>query len=56
MCFNDDSEEIDLEKIYKTIPISKYITFIEFGDDNTPKGYQKKAQKKKRKKKERSIL
>ena len=40
------SEDIDLEKIYKTIPISKYITFIEFGDDNTPKGYSEKAQKK----------
>lgn len=50
------SKDIDLEKIYKTIPISKYITFIEFGDDNTPKGYSEKAQKKKRKKKKKKIF
>lgn len=50
------SEEINLEKIYKTIPISKYISFIEFGDDNTPKGFSEKAQKKKRKKKKKKIF
>ena len=50
------SEEINLEKIYKTIPISKYISFIEFGDDNTPKGFSEKAQKRKEKKKKKKYF
>lgn len=50
------SSDIDLEKIYKTIPITDYIPFIEYGDGNTPKGYSEKALRKKRKKKKKKIF
>ena len=50
------SEEFDLKKIYNLVPITKYITFIEYGADNPPKGFSKKAQRKKRKKKVKKIF
>lgn len=51
------SQIIDLEKIYKQIPISKsYIPYIEYGCDNIPRGFSEKSLIKKRKKKKRKIF
>ena len=43
------SENFNLDKIYKTLPISDYIPFIEFGSDNPQRGFSKKMLKKTRK-------
>jgi len=50
------SENIDLNKIYNSIPITEYIPFIEYGDGNIPKGFSEKALRKKRKKKKKRIF
>ena len=50
------SVPIDLKSIYDTIPISQYIPFIEYGANNIPRGFSKKALKKKRKKKVKKIF
>ena len=44
------STDIDLKKIYDSVPITEYIPFIEYGAANTPKGFSKKMLRKKRKK------
>ena len=49
-CILETSKDIDLEKIYKSVPITDYIPFIEYGSDNVPKGISKKMLRKKRKK------
>ena len=49
-CILQISSDIDLKKIYDSVPITKYIPFIEYGSDNIPKGFSKKMLKKKRKK------
>ena len=51
------SKIIDLEKIYREIPISKtYIPYIEYGCDNIPRGFSEKSLIKKRKKKKKKIF
>tara|TARA_B100000519_G_C14201380_1_gene418097 strand:- start:560 stop:1303 length:744 start_codon:yes stop_codon:yes gene_type:complete len=51
------SQIIDLEKIYKQLPISeKYIPYIEYGCDNVPRGFSEKSLIKKRKKKKKKIF
>ena len=37
------SSDIDLKKIYDSVPITKYIPFIEYGAENLPKGFSKKC-------------
>ena len=49
-CILETSKDIDLGKIYKSVPITNYIPFIEYGSDNVPKGFSKKMLRKKRKK------
>ena len=49
-CILQISSDINLKKIYDSVPITKYIPFIEYGSDNIPKGFSKKMLKKKRKK------
>jgi hypothetical protein len=49
-CILQISSDIDLKKIYDSVPITKYIPFIEYGSDNVPKGFSKKMLRKKRKK------
>jgi len=44
------SNDIDLRKIYDSVPITTYIPFIEYGAENIPKGFSKKMLRKKRKK------
>ena len=46
---------LDLVRLYRSIPISKYIPFIEYGN-NPVKGYSKKLTKKKRKNKEKKTF
>ena len=36
------STDIDLKKIYDSVPITEYIPFIEYGAENVPKGFSKK--------------
>lgn len=51
------SQIIDLEKIYKQIPISEsYIPYIEYGYNNPPRGFSEKSLIKKRKKKKKKIF
>lgn len=51
------SQIIDLEKIYKLVPISEnYIPYIEYGCDNVPRGFSEKSLIKKRKKKKKKIF
>tara|TARA_Y100000817_G_C16854268_1_gene543371 strand:- start:1932 stop:2675 length:744 start_codon:yes stop_codon:yes gene_type:complete len=50
------SDDINLLKIYDEIPISEYIPYIEYGNDNVPRGFSKKSLKKKRKKKKKKIF
>ena len=51
------SQKIDLEKVYKGIPISeKYIPYIEYGCNNAPRGFSEKSLIKKRKKKKKKIF
>ena len=50
------SSDIDLKKIYDEIPISEYIPFIEYGSENEPRGFSKKATRKPRKKKVKKIF
>jgi TATA-box binding protein (TBP) (component of TFIID and TFIIIB) len=51
------SQIIDLEKIYKQLPISeKYIPYIEYGCNNPPRGFSEKSLIKKRKKKQKKIF
>mgnify|MGYP000082301768 CR=1 FL=1 len=50
------SEDINLEKIYNQIPISKYIPYIEYGVNNNPRGFSKKSLRKRRKKKKKKIF
>ena len=50
------STDIDLKKIYKSVPITDYIPFIEYGSDNPPKGFSKKLLKKTRKKTKKKIF
>ncbi len=51
------SHIIDLEKIYKQLPISKrYIPYIEYGCNNIPRGFSEKSLIKKRKKKKKKIF
>ena len=51
------SQIIDLEKIYKQLPISeKYIPYIEYGCNNPPRGFSEKSLIKKRKKKTKKIF
>ncbi len=50
------SDDIDLENIYKSVPITDYIPFIEYGANNVPKGFSKKLLRKKRKKTKKKIF
>lgn len=50
------SELLDLQKIYDQVPITNYIPFIEFGENNPPRGFSKKLVTKKRKNKQRKIF
>lgn len=51
------SHIIDLEKIYKCIPISEnYIPYIEYGSGNPSRGFSEKSLIKKRKKKKKKIF
>lgn len=50
------SENIDLKKIYDTVPIDEYIPFIEYGHGHPPRGFSKKMLKKTRKKKVRKMF
>ena len=51
------NNDIDLKKVYDNIPISSYIPFIEYGANNSPKGFSEKLLKKEEKKeKEKDIL
>ena len=50
------SSPIDLERVYKEIPINEYIPFIEYGSDNEPRGFSKKLTRKPRKKKIKKIF
>ena len=51
------SDIIDLETIYKQLPISEnYIPYIEYGCDNIPRGFSEKSLIKKRKKKKKKIF
>ncbi len=50
------SQEIDLEKIYNEVPISKYIPYIEYGSTNEPRGFSEKSLRKRRKKKIKKIF
>jgi TATA-box binding protein (TBP) (component of TFIID and TFIIIB) len=50
------SIDIDLKKIYDSVPITEYIPFIEYGPDNPPKGFSKKMLRKKRKKTKRKMF
>ena len=50
------SEDINLKKIYDSVPITDYIRFIEYGAANQPKGFSKKMLKKKRKKTKKKIF
>tara|TARA_B100000686_G_C16690805_1_gene917491 strand:- start:443 stop:1183 length:741 start_codon:yes stop_codon:yes gene_type:complete len=50
------TEPIDLQKVYDGIPITDYTPFIEYGCNNQPRGFSKKALKKKRKKREKKIF
>lgn len=50
------NNDIDLKKVYDNIPISSYIPFIEYGANNSPKGFSEKLLKKKRKKKKKKIF
>jgi TATA-box binding protein (TBP) (component of TFIID and TFIIIB) len=50
------STDIDLKKIYDSVPITAYIPFIEYGHDNPPKGFSKKMLRKKRKKTKRKMF
>ena len=51
------SQKIDLEKVYKGIPISEnYIPYIEYGCNNVPRGFSEKSLIKKRKKKKKKIF
>ena len=50
------SENIDLKNIYDSVPITKFIPFIEYGEDNPPKGFSKKHLRKKRKNKKKRIF
>ena len=46
------STDIDLEKIYKMLPISKsYIPYIEYGSGNPPRGFRESLIKKRKKQK-----
>jgi TATA-box binding protein (TBP) (component of TFIID and TFIIIB) len=47
---------INLKNIYEKVPIDNYITFIEYGSDNPPRGFSKKLLKKTRKNKTRKIF
>ena len=50
------STDIDLKKIYDSVPITEYIPFIEYGVGNVPKGFSKKMLRKKRKKTKKKIF
>lgn len=50
------SEDINLDKVYKNVPITDYVKFIEYGVDNPPKGFSKKLLKKSRKNKKKKIF
>lgn len=50
------STDIDLKKIYKSVPITNYIPFIEYGANNIPRGFSKKLLKKTRKKTKKKIF
>ena len=50
------SGDIHLDNIYKDVPITDYIPFIEYGQMNDIKGFSKKLLKKKRKKKKKTNL
>ena len=52
-CILQISSDINLKKIYDSVPITEYIPFIEYGSDNIPKGFSKKMLRKKRKKKKK---
>ena len=52
-CILQISSDINLKKIYDSVPITEYIPFIEYGSDNVPKGFSKKMLRKKRKKKKK---
>ena len=49
-CILQISSDINLKKIYDSVPITEYIPFIEYGSENIPKGFSKKMLRKKRKK------
>ena len=55
-CILQVSDDIKLEKIYKSVPITEYIPFIEYGADNIPRGFSKKMLRKKRKKTKKKIF
>lgn len=50
------STDINLEKIYNEIPISKYIPYIEYGVNRESRGFSKKSLRRRRKKKENKIF
>ena len=46
-CILEISDKINLREIYDSVPITKYIPFIEYGGATTPKGFSKKMLRKK---------
>ena len=50
------STDIDLKKVYDSVPITKYIPFIEYGAANVPKGFSKKMLRRRRKKTKKKIF
>ncbi len=50
------SSDIDLKQVYQSVPITRYIPFIEFGQTNKTKGFSKKQLKKRRKEKQKRIF
>ena len=55
-CILEISDKINLREIYDSVPITKYIPFIEYGGATTPKGFSKKMLRKKRKKAKKKIF
>ena len=52
-CILQISSDINLKKIYDSVPITEYIPFIEYGVENGYKGFSIKLTKKKEKRRKR---
>tara|TARA_B100001123_G_C15209225_1_gene986544 strand:- start:41 stop:781 length:741 start_codon:yes stop_codon:yes gene_type:complete len=50
------STDINLKDIYDSVPITKFIPFIEYGKNNPSKGFSKKSLRKKRKNKKKRMF